>query len=708
MTMETITAVRQTGQNTELDSEQLVGLHLGKSPSRDGDDGFTRYWDRAVSEPKNGEEHPSEEDKEERREDRRDPVGGDPQAGRSQFPANVFSSSVVPNFLGTNNRGQGGDGLSVVPQFGRTKSFEPSQDEAALSAASREEGIEPAKKAFISRQDVEAKQTNKPKPEEEAKVAEETNERQEAPANRSSEKKPQLVAQPILPTTTVAARDVTGAARSSVTQSNSLPNSEGEPSPLRTPAGTVPQVSATPVVESPRAGDHPVVVNNSKQSVGRELNGEPMATPLREGEAKGDRPAVAKANEGIDKKPLLDSKKISGRIDLNELPKPTPRAHAKPSNVAVPVATQPTDGEVATPAAKTVDAGVQGSADNGTMQSKVTAKTAPILPANSEPNDLAANRAPVNPAKSTSTTNQAVADNSLRSRAGTSEAVAESRNTASSQTGNAAAAVRTQVRPVASAPNATASAPAGATVQSLDIKAGSGSGSQRQSGGDTGRQEGATMMKPAQFAGKGAEKGSGESSQSFSVESASSASTRKSQASVKAQGTSYASKTSEEVKEVYKALSKGIERMQNLKQDVVNVRINFDQGGSLSLKLNMDNGQLNTVMQTDLNGLEGVIKSTWGDLAGDWAQRGLKLNAPQFTQATGEGKGDASQSFDTDRHQAGTESGNQREGRGQRSGSAIAQRLGNGPSNSGRSDAETSNLDVSVANGDNGELKVYA
>lgn len=245
------------------------------------------------------------------------------------------------------------------------------------------------------------------------------------------------------------------------------------------------------------------------------------------------------------------------------------------------------------------------------------------------------------------------------------------------------------------AASGTTGVPGGPSVQQ---SANPQSQSQQQSSGkgDGAKQEFSDSLKGAMTSGKGAEKSSSEGTQSFGVgETSSSTSARRSEAAAKAQGTSYASKTAEEVKEIYSALSRGVERMLNTKQDSMNVRINFDQGGSISMKLSVENGQINTAMSTDLAGLEEVIKAGWGDLSSEWNQKGLKLNAPQFSGGAQAGKENLADSFDQSSkgQQQSQESTQQGNGSGNQRNSGANQ--GNRSSFSRNANRETSANDAS-------------
>ncbi|MCH6255832.1 hypothetical protein MLD52_04690 [Puniceicoccaceae bacterium K14] len=205
-------------------------------------------------------------------------------------------------------------------------------------------------------------------------------------------------------------------------------------------------------------------------------------------------------------------------------------------------------------------------------------------------------------------------------------------------------------------------------------QAGSAQAQQQSSGqGEGSKQEFSANLKNALNGAKGTEKSNSEGNQNFSLNDAgSSTSTRRSDAAAKAQGTNYASKSAEEVKDIYAALSRGIDRMLSSKQDTINVKINFDQGGSIAMKLSVENGQVNTSMDTDLAGLEEAIKAGWDDLSKEWNQKGLKLNTPQFAQNGSTAKDGGFASFDQrgqEQTQSAGDSANENSNNNQRSGS---------------------------------------
>ncbi|MDG2253979.1 MAG: hypothetical protein P8L49_03390 [Opitutaceae bacterium] len=192
--------------------------------------------------------------------------------------------------------------------------------------------------------------------------------------------------------------------------------------------------------------------------------------------------------------------------------------------------------------------------------------------------------------------------------------------------------------------------------------------------------------------------------QGFQMNSSISASSSKSQFAVKTESISYSSKSAEEVKEVYTALSKSVDRLVNTKGETINVRINFDQGGSMALKISMEGGQIKTMMQTDLPGLEGMIKSNWSELAADWNAKGVKLTAPQFTNSEGElAREEGSGNFFQRESQSQNEFSGKSGSRGnRRSETAVV------GSNVGASQSESvSHADESEGAGEQ-ELKTYA
>lgn len=138
------------------------------------------------------------------------------------------------------------------------------------------------------------------------------------------------------------------------------------------------------------------------------------------------------------------------------------------------------------------------------------------------------------------------------------------------------------------------------------------------------------------LAAKGSERSSSESAPAFDLKTLAGEASRKAQVTSRTQASSYVSKTAEEVKEVVAAMTKSIDRLVTNKSGAMNLKINFDQGGSMTLRISMDGGQVSTNMQTDVAGLESAIKSNWGEFANDWSQKGVKLNVPQFQQLAGQ------------------------------------------------------------------------
>jgi len=201
------------------------------------------------------------------------------------------------------------------------------------------------------------------------------------------------------------------------------------------------------------------------------------------------------------------------------------------------------------------------------------------------------------------------------------------------------------------------------------------------------------------------DKGS-DSGQSFDIQSANTSQSRRSQAALKSQPTSYANKTVQEVKEVVAMLTKSIDRLSATRQDTISVRVNFEHGGSLALKVSMDSGQVNTSFQTDVPGLEGALKSAWNDLVGEVAQKGIKLSQPQFGSSDGENRSEnfasndqregRSQSAETNSGREKSRNGSNASGRGGDSSNAA---------NSGESSEDSAEVDSTTSEN---ELKTYA
>ncbi|MBT6381288.1 MAG: hypothetical protein HOJ89_13875 [Opitutales bacterium] len=124
----------------------------------------------------------------------------------------------------------------------------------------------------------------------------------------------------------------------------------------------------------------------------------------------------------------------------------------------------------------------------------------------------------------------------------------------------------------------------------------------------------------------------------------------------------------------------------------------------MALKISMEGGQIKTMMQTDLPGLEGMIKSNWSELAADWNAKGVKLTAPQFTNSEGElAREEGSGNFFQRESQSQNEFSGKSGSRGnRRSETAVV------GSNVGASQSESvSHADESEGAGEQ-ELKTYA
>ncbi len=89
-----------------------------------------------------------------------------------------------------------------------------------------------------------------------------------------------------------------------------------------------------------------------------------------------------------------------------------------------------------------------------------------------------------------------------------------------------------------------------------------------------------------------------------------------------------------EVSEALAPIHSAIERLVLHGREQLALTVRFEQGGSLSIKLAMNHGEIATQIQTDVPGLEAALKSAWGELAQDWNGRGWKLGNPEITSST--------------------------------------------------------------------------
>lgn len=78
-----------------------------------------------------------------------------------------------------------------------------------------------------------------------------------------------------------------------------------------------------------------------------------------------------------------------------------------------------------------------------------------------------------------------------------------------------------------------------------------------------------------------------------------------------------------------------IDRLALHGRDQLSLTVRFEQGGSLSLKLAMREGEIAAQIQTDVPGLENALRSAWGQLSHDLQGRGLKLANPEFASGGG-------------------------------------------------------------------------
>ena len=153
-----------------------------------------------------------------------------------------------------------------------------------------------------------------------------------------------------------------------------------------------------------------------------------------------------------------------------------------------------------------------------------------------------------------------------------------------------------------------------------------------------------------------ASRSKGDASQGLSDGESPSASKTRISGLIKSQQSGYASKSTSETKQVYEALVKSVDRLFANKNDSISVKINFDGGGMLKLRVSMDSGRVNSIMQTDLSGLESIIKSSWTELSNELNQKGIKLNTPQFSNSESQGNRESA-TYDSLNREANSEGG---------------------------------------------------
>lgn len=228
--------------------------------------------------------------------------------------------------------------------------------------------------------------------------------------------------------------------------------------------------------------------------------------------------------------------------------------------------------------------------------------------------------------------------------------------------------------------------------------------SQNSEGDPAAKQDFGAALKQASTS-KGSEKPL-DGGQSFDAK-VEAAANRRSEAASKARQTSYVSKTAAEVKEVVATLTKSIDRLVTDKSGAMNLKINFEGGGSLKLSISMEGGKVATSMQTDVVGLEGAIKANWGELANDWNQKGVKLATPHF-QNSESGKDSSFESFsEFASKQERQGEGRMGEGRGRGAGqNSGARGFSSGPSEQGETRERGTEQAAEVIS--DKELKTYA
>ena len=205
-----------------------------------------------------------------------------------------------------------------------------------------------------------------------------------------------------------------------------------------------------------------------------------------------------------------------------------------------------------------------------------------------------------------------------------------------------------------------------------------------------------------------ASRSKGDASQGLSVGESPSASKTRISSFIKSQQSGYASKPTSETKQVYEALVKSVDRLVANKNDIISVKINFDGGGMLKLRVSMDSGRVNSIMQTDLSGLESMIKSSWTELSNELNQKGIKLNAPQFSNSESQGNRESA-TYDSLNREANSEGGGSKDSKRNKTGDPLYGDSGQSSLSKDRNEAieDTDEASRQVI-ADDQELKTYA
>ena len=205
-----------------------------------------------------------------------------------------------------------------------------------------------------------------------------------------------------------------------------------------------------------------------------------------------------------------------------------------------------------------------------------------------------------------------------------------------------------------------------------------------------------------------ASRSKGEASQVLSIGESLPVSKTRVSSFIKSQQSGYASKSASETKQVYEALVKSVDRLVANKNDSISVKINFDGGGMLKLRVSIDSGRVNSIMQTDLSGLESMIKSSWTELSNELIQKGIKLNAPQFSNSESQGNRE-SPTYDSLNREANPEGGEPKDSKKSRTGDPLS---GDSRQSSLSKDRKEAIEDTDEASrqvvADDQELKTYA
>ncbi len=490
---------------------------------------------------------------------------------------------------------------------------------------------------------------------------------------------------------------------------NSRQAGQPNPQPVSpTPQQTVAQATTGPVVSPATGTTSPVTAQDTAGSRKLPNQAGQEQAPGRS-ETQAPKTVETESLLGID--PAKAKETITAALSRSQKSTPQTPIQAQPAPTATPAA-QPVGAEPVEPAIRSAlnEAAANGRLADVSVDGKELAQTA-------------ANKAG-NAANATANLRQAAAEAATAATRSSGEPASENAAVAS-QKAQAAQASASSVRearaatvgpvPVAAQNRGPAPTNAGATTATGPAALGqtqgatgisspnTQGGSQNQTSDGALKQDLSAQLKGSQGSER-MEKSSSDTSQAFDLKAQSSDSSRKSQAAGKAQTTSYVSKTVEEMKEVVATMTKSIDRLVTNRGGAMNLKINFDNGGSMTLRVSMEGAQVSTNMQTDVAGLEAAIKANWTDFASEWSQKGVKLNVPYF-QSSASGENAFENLADSGQRQPGTQGS---AGQGGRRSSAGASGSNQSPSSAETAASQSTDTSSSDEVISDSELKTYA